>query len=527
MTSRALLAGCSLLTLVELSGCADHDQPPPGVHLARAQLLDPETCRGCHSDHYREWAGSMHAYASRDPVFLAMNRRGQQETRGQLGAFCVRCHAPLALSEGATSDGLNLAELPDQLQGVNCYFCHNVEAVEGVHDNPLRLAGGVTLRGGIADARPNRAHGSLYSDLFSSPQVESASLCGSCHDVTLPTPPGPGPGELELERTFAEWQGSIFSPPQAADDAARLSCNGCHMLPTIGVPIADGLGASAPLRARHAHTFAGVDVSLDDFPNTGDAGLDQASNQAQQAARERLLDATLRLEICVTKRATGDATLKVTLDNATAGHFFPSGAAQDRRAFVEVRAFAAGADVPFYESGHLTPGSAVSELSDPDLWLLRDRLFDAEGNEVHQFWQAAELRQGTLPVATSLDPLSPGFVAGHAVRQYPTQGRLAEVPERVTVRVRLEPIGRDVLDDLVESGHLSQSVADAAPIHDLLPNRHLGSAPGAAPELASLGEVSFEWGPATREHGNFRRTSLTSTLGVEECIGMPGRPTSR
>jgi hypothetical protein len=65
------------------------------------------------------------------------------------------------------------------------------------------------------------------------------------------------------------------------------------------------------------------------------------------------------------------------------------------------------------------------------------------------------------------------------------------------------------------------------PTHDLLPNRHLGTAPGAAPELATLGTVSFEWGPATREHGNFRRAMLTSNRGVEECIGMPGRPTPR
>jgi hypothetical protein len=97
----------------------------------------------------------------------------------------------------------------------------------------------------------------------------------------------------------------------------------------------------------------------------------------------------------------------------------------------------------------------------------------------------------------------------------------------VTVRVRLEPIGREVLDDLVASGHLDAAIADAALVHDLLPNRHLGGAVGAPPELQTLGRVSFEWGPATREHGNFRRTKQTSALGIEECIGMPGRPTQR
>jgi hypothetical protein len=522
MGGRLALRSCALLTVSALSGCGDGDAQHASKYFAREQLLDAEICRSCHAEHYREWAGSMHAYASQDPVFLAMNRRGQEETQGKLGGFCVSCHAPLALREGRTTDGLNLGEVPQPLQGVNCYFCHNVERVAGTHNNPLELSGDVTLRGGVKDPRANAAHGSAYSDLFSSRRVESASLCGSCHDVVVPSPPGPT--ELHLERTFAEWQASIFAPPQAADDAAALSCNGCHMLPTTGVPIVDGLGDAAPLRARHAHTFAGVDAALGAFPNSGDVELDQASAALQLAERERLLDGALRLEICVISRFTGEASIKLTLDNATAGHHFPSGAAQDRRAFIELQAFAAGADAAFYASGVVAEGRAVADSDDPDLWLLRDRLLDKDGAEVHQFWEAAELREATLPVATSLDPLSPGFVAGHALRQYPTQGLLAETPVRVTARVRLEPIGGEVLASLVASGHLSDADAAAVTTLELLPNRHLGTAKGAAAELATLGSVSFEWGPATRDHGNFRRTTQTTTLGVEECLGMPGRP---
>jgi hypothetical protein len=508
------------LALTLLAGC-DHDPSPAApTYMTREALLDPETCRACHADHYREWAGSMHAYASEDPVFLAMNRRGQEETNGELGELCVRCHAPLALREGATTDGLNLEQVPKALQGVGCYYCHNVEGVDGSHNNPLRLSGDVTLRGGVTSPAPNPAHASAYSDLFSSPRPESATLCGSCHDVVVPSPPGPV--ELHLERTFDEWQKSIFSAPQAVDDTAALSCNGCHMLPTSGVPITTGLD-EARLRTRHAHTFAGVDVALHAFPNTGDSELDQQSDALQKRDLTRLLDSTLRLEVCVLRRLTGGAALRITLDNATAGHHFPSGAAQDRRAYVEVQAFASGADAPFYESGVVADGQPVALLDDPDLWLLRDRLFDSDGNEVHQFWEAAELRAGTLPVATSTNPLAPGFLAGHAVREFPTRGALAQVPERVTVRVRLEPIGREVLSSLIDSGHLEPAAAAAMPTHDLLPNRHLATDERAPPELASLGSVSFEWGPATRDHGNFERTTRTTALGSEECLGMPGR----
>jgi hypothetical protein len=519
MAPRLASAARALATAALLSACAQ-DAAEPEPSLTREELLDPETCRECHSAHYQEWAGSMHAYASFDPVFLAMNRRGQADTNGELGSFCVSCHAPMALREGATSDGLNLEQVPKHLQGVTCYFCHDVEGVEGTHNNPLRLSDGVVMRGGIEDPRPSSAHGSEYSELFASPRIESAMLCGSCHDVVLPSPPAPA--ELHLERTFREWQGSIFSPPQAADDTAALSCNGCHMLPTSGVPISDTAGA--PLRSRHAHTFAGVDVALSPFPDTDDADLNQASREVQAADLQRLLDGTLRLEICVSTRFTGEASIQVTLDNASAGHHFPSGASQHRRAFVEVRAFAADADAPFYESGVVAEDAGVSSLDDPDLWLLGDQLLDADGEPVHQFWEAAEVRRGTLGVATSLDPLAPGFVAGHARKQFPARGLLPQAPARVTARVRLEPIDRVILRDLVDSGHLAEAHAAAMPTHDLLPNRHLATTPGAAPELATLGSVSFEWGPATRDHGNFHRTMLVSALSTEECIGMPSRP---
>ena len=91
----ALAAGASSLP----AGCS-HSSAPPPTYLTRDALLDPQTCEQCHVDHYADWSGSMHAYASDDPVFRAMNERGQRETNGQLGDFCVKCHAPMALRRG-------------------------------------------------------------------------------------------------------------------------------------------------------------------------------------------------------------------------------------------------------------------------------------------------------------------------------------------------------------------------------------------------------------------------------------------
>ena len=135
-----------------LAGCGHDGAPAQGDAgapvatassgaLTRAQLLDPETCKGCHPMHYREWSGSMHAYSARDPVFVAMNKRGQRETHGQLGDFCIRCHAPMAVVEKSTRDGLDLATgCPARTARRELLFCHNVAGVEGDHNGMLHLA---------------------------------------------------------------------------------------------------------------------------------------------------------------------------------------------------------------------------------------------------------------------------------------------------------------------------------------------------------------------------------------------------
>src|SRR4051812_42737985 len=101
MKARWLYAALALG--VAATACSSDDPPGGGEDAggtyAREKLLDPETCKECHQKHFEEWSGSMHAYASKDPVFRAMNERGQRETNGELGDFCVKCHAPMAVSE--------------------------------------------------------------------------------------------------------------------------------------------------------------------------------------------------------------------------------------------------------------------------------------------------------------------------------------------------------------------------------------------------------------------------------------------
>jgi len=510
----ARVAVTALAIALPLGGCSEGTVERP--YAEAAELYDAKRCASCHRDHYEEWSASMHAYAGRDPVFIAMNQRGQAETDGKLGSLCVSCHAPMALRTGATTNGLNLDEVPDSLKGVTCYFCHNAEAVDGTHNNPLRLSGDVTMRGRIKDPVDNDTHRSAYSPLFDGGHEDSASLCGACHDIVVPSPPAPA--EIHLERTFEEWKESVFAPANSPTPSASATCNSCH-LPVVEQDLP--IGPRGPARARHSHHMAAVDGPLEPFPATDDAERDARLAAAQAVERARVLDATLRIEICVQELAMNMAAVHVTLDNATAGHHFPSGAAQDRRAFVEIVAYQ-GENV-LYQSGVVPEGGDVMALDDPDLWLFRDETFDEEGNETHMFWNVATLEQHTVKAQVTADPSDRRFYESHAVRRFPLSMEevIPGIPDRVTARVRITPVGFDVLDDLIGSGDLDEGVRGAMGTLDLLPHRRLAVADDSP--LASLRTVSMEYSAATRESPLFQaRDDFTVTPSLS-CVGLPRR----
>jgi len=410
--------------------------------LTREELMDPEQCKACHPKHYEEWASSMHAYAADDPVFRAMNRRGQRKSGGELGAFCVKCHAPMAWLEGATTDGLNLDELPKQFKGVTCYFCHNAIDVGEHFNNDVRLANDATMRASIDRPVRSSAHATQYSAYLDGNRRESAELCGSCHDVV--TPAG-----VHIERTFAEYKDSLFGQL----DEGFETCAGCHM------PGRSGRAAelpNAPERTVHEHLWPGVDVALSPFPG----------RDIQRQAIDCELAFNTRIR---SVQHDGLGTFTVSSETS-AGHRQPSGAAQDRRMWFEVVAYDADENVVF-ESGLVGDAEPVEKApSDPDydpqLVLYRDWVFDADGELTHDFWEAAPSTahpEGyealTLPYA--VDPAVPHTIsARYAIPQY-------RAIERMTVRLRLQPIGIDVLEDLVRTGDLAASVVDRMPTFTL------------------------------------------------------------
>jgi nitrate/TMAO reductase-like tetraheme cytochrome c subunit len=421
-----------------------HDAGTGRALLSRAELMDPRTCEGCHPVHYREWSGSMHAYASKDPVFVAMNARGQRETKGELGEFCVRCHAPMALREGLTQDGTNLAELPEAVQGVTCYFCHNAVAVGPDHVNaPIELADDTTMRADLANAVDPGVHGVARSELHDRFSMQSSILCGSCHDVR--TPKG-----VHIERTLEEYKQSASSIERFGKRGGA-SCQGCHMQSAAeDQPAASMPGVSLPARELHAHRWAAVDVALTDFPER------EAHRHATEC--ELLYDGAQIFEVFNDGAGRFDVSIETT-----AGHAQPSGAAQDRRMWLEFVAYDA-ADKLMFQSGVIAEREQEEwpigdPRHDPQLWMFRDRLSDAEGREVHMFWEAERYDSALLPAAT--DPGTRHVLTHTYVMP------LLEQPARVEMRLKIRPIGIDVLQSLVESKDLDPAVIDEMPTFTL------------------------------------------------------------
>jgi hypothetical protein len=403
------------------------------------ELQNPSTCMQCHPKHYTQWSGSMHAYASVDPVFVAMNKRGQMDTGNQLGTFCVKCHAPMAVQLGLT-DGTNFDPtlLPENATGITCYFCHNVASVADTHNNGLVLALDDTMRGGLKNPVGSPAHNSTYDPLMDG-DTNNSEMCGSCHDIV--TPKG-----VELERTYLEWQTTFFTE---ADPTHHLTCGTCHMVSSTDV-VADAPDLNVPSRnlGFHDHTFPGIDQALTPF---------QEQDAQAAAVTEELKGAVAVVGaaepgsntptggICVLP--TGMATVR--MDTILVGHAWPSGSSQDRRAWLEVKFFDAAGTV-LLSSGVVPDGPPYmdpEDIADPELVGMWDRTFDDTGAPAHFFWDVARHdASNMLRPPVTLDKNSPAF--DHSFTKTFNVAAIQNQIDHITARIRIRPLPYRLLTDL-------------------------------------------------------------------------------
>ncbi len=444
-----------LLFVLVLAACGD--EPKYTVE----QLQNPETCKECHPKHYDQWAGSMHAYASDDPVFLAMNKRGQRDTNGALGDLCIKCHAPMALELGlAKGADFDPATLPPEAKGVTCFFCHNVEQVTDDHNNPLKLAMDQTMRGGARKPVDNPAHHSKYDEMMAG-KTSNSTMCGACHDIVMPN-------GVHLERTFSEWKETIFAQN---DPAAFLpqTCTSCHMFPSDEI-IADN--PDLPVKSRdngfHEHMWPAIDQALTPFPQMAE----------QEAAIMRDLTPAIAIKGIKpinTPEAPGGicldppGVLSVRIDSFSVGHMFPSGASHDRRMWLHVEVFDASGST-IYEKGEVQPGMDPEDMGEPALTTdcemdlpscsaFYDRTFKEDGTPAHFFWEVATVKSRLIKPPVTRDPNQVGYDHSTTVK-FDVGSAILQQADRIEAQLYMRPLPFAVLRDLEQSGDLDPSIKD-------------------------------------------------------------------
>jgi hypothetical protein len=344
---------------------------------------------------------------------------------------------------GATKDGTNIDDVPAQLRGVTCFFCHTVDTVNGpFHNNPLVSGSESTFRAAIADPLASAPHGAEGSPLLDQTNERSIPLCGACHDIQLPQ-------GTSIERTFFEWQHSRFG---LQEGQAKTGCGTCHM------PARAGRAAEvpgAPMRTVHDHSMVGVDLAIAPFPE----------KDAQRQGVHSFLDTAVIANLCVRPGESGAFEVEVDLTNTTVGHNWPSGSNQDRRAWVKLTAtkgtdtLLSIGDVPDDKAVELTPG--IDSVA-----LFRDHLIDANGNETRMFWEAARYTSLQLPAAITSDPATPGFDNTYR-KTITVPGGVS--PDTVHMEVRIRPIDYDLVDDLIASGDLDPAAVPGITTFTLTP----------------------------------------------------------
>jgi hypothetical protein len=258
--------------------------------LAKNRYPSARDCAVCHQKIYDEWAISSHAYAFVSPMFQKFEQKIREVSRGTVGHFCYRCHAPVSTAMGVGQDEplWNLAQV--EREGVTCIACHRVRyrytksngerRIEpgDIYDPVYGGIGGDGVAKVIADAASYKVKTSddekgpgqaIHREGRPFDQLGKSEFCTSCHQVAV------HPG-IKLEVVWEQYR-------QSPARKKGISCQDCHMGKVPGIAsgyevcaIAEINGKTVCDTRKHGnHTFYGPGYSIAHpgvFPFHKDAG---------------------------------------------------------------------------------------------------------------------------------------------------------------------------------------------------------------------------------------------------------------
>ncbi len=372
-------------------------------------------CDTCHSQPiYDRWRGSMMSQAGRDPLMWAALYVANIGAPNA-GEYCLRCHTPKGWLESRSLLADGSALRPEDISnGVACAVCHRmVDPVPSTGDEAAAID--ASIRSGLANPIPQGFtgsgaiivdpndrrrgpfsfglalpyHSAYQTDLLrqTGDAITRSRMCGSCHNVynpvlswdagrgefwpnamNAPAPSFNGPNLFPVETTFDEWlysdyaRGGVYAPSFAGSkpDGLVRTCQDCHMTRSIGTAADAGFNPvnrdCQTTGCLPAHTFVGGNTWVPEILQdtawrlnaAGEAGyLNETIAQAKT-----LLGKSATLTATITTQATEKMVL-VRVFNET-GHKLPSGYAEGRQMWLNVRAFDQNGQL-IYEAGAYDP----------------------------------------------------------------------------------------------------------------------------------------------------------------------------
>ncbi len=270
IASRILVPGQLLSICVSLACHADETGDPHFDLLSEESYPRAAQCGECHTQIYREWASSNHAYSSISPMFHKFEQRINELSSGTVGAFCVRCHQQIGTQLGEPREAPLWERSGIAREGVTCITCHRIAEEYGkVNGARVVEAGDIhqpvtgSGRDGVLDqvlADPDTYRIATSAEERGTPihtavrpfqQIEQSEFCVSCHQVAVHP-------NIKLEVVWDQYRNS----PAFKDG---VTCQECHMgkvpgraegYTTAPVAIVNGEEIN-PDRQHHNHAFYG------------------------------------------------------------------------------------------------------------------------------------------------------------------------------------------------------------------------------------------------------------------------------
>ncbi len=374
---------------------ADFDQPGSQPGDLIIPVLSYNDCTFCHSgwdeeeEPFERWSGGMMANAMRDPVFHAAMTIANQDLQDS-GTLCLRCHTPAGWLGGRSTPADGSALIDTDFQGVNCHLCHRLVDPISSPSNPPEDA---AILAALANA-PSTSHGGQYvvdpedrrrgpfdlgafffHDWLESEYHRESLQCATCHEVSNPAftrsggatpsasdtyvlgslgtehPTHLKTDEFPLERTFTEWALSDFADAPidmggrfGGNQTAVSTCQDCHMPDTDGTACQPFLGGATrsdlpqhDLNGANSwvpRAIYSLDTSLLLYPDTHVNGQPLAVFEAAIARNKAMLRAASDLALT---QVGNDLVARITNQS---GHKLPTGYAEGRRMWLNVRFFA-------------------------------------------------------------------------------------------------------------------------------------------------------------------------------------------